>query len=168
MKAPLPGLDELDRRIVDVLTVDARVSNRRIAAQLGVTEGTIRGRIKRLEEGGAIRLTAVTNLAFAGSPRLVLMGIHAQHGELRALCQKLAAMPEIDCVILMLGRFDILAIGLFGALEDIVEVVDNRILALPGVRQVETSIAVKTLKHDHRAAKIAPLRRSASKPRAAG
>jgi Lrp/AsnC family transcriptional regulator for asnA, asnC and gidA len=167
MKTPPPGLDELDRRIVEVLTVDARVSNRRIAAQLGVTEGTIRGRIKRLQEGGAIRLTAVTNLAFAGSARLVLIGIQAQHGELKALCQKIAAMPEIDCVILMLGRFDILAIGLFGALEDIVEIVDNRILALPGVRQVETSIALQTLKHDHRAAKIAPVRRSAGKPRAA-
>lgn len=167
MKTPPPGLDELDRRIVEVLTVDARVSNRRIAARLGVTEGTIRGRIKRLQEGGAIRLTAVTNLAFAGSARRVLIGIQAQHGELKALCQKIAAMPEIDCVILMLGRFDILAIGLFGALEDIVEIVDNRILALPGVRQVETSIALQTLKHDHRAAKIAPVRRSAGKPRAA-
>jgi Lrp/AsnC family transcriptional regulator for asnA, asnC and gidA len=167
MKTPLPSLDELDRRIVDVLTVDARVSNRRIAAQLGVTEGTIRGRINRLEQGGAIRLTAVTNVAFAGSPRLVLIGIQAHHGELKALCQKIATMPEIDCVILMLGRFDILAIGLFDALEDIVPIVNNRILALPGVRHVETSIAVKTLKHDHRAAKITPVRRSASRPRPA-
>jgi len=130
-----PSLDGLDRRIIEVLTVDARVSNRRIAAQLGVTEGTIRGRIKRLEEGGAIRLTAVTNVAFAGSPRLALIGVHAQHGELRALCQKIAAMPEIGCVILMLGRFDILAIGLFGALEDIAAIVNNRILALAASRE---------------------------------
>ncbi len=50
MKTAPPRLDELDRRIVEVLTVDARVSNRRIAAQLGVTEGTIRGRINRLED----------------------------------------------------------------------------------------------------------------------
>src|SRR2546430_337091 len=94
-------------------------TTRRTAAELGVTEGTIRGRIRRREEGGAIRLTAVTNVAFAGSPRLALIGVHAQHRELRALCQKIAAMPEIGCVILMLGRFDILAIGLFGGLEDI-------------------------------------------------
>jgi Lrp/AsnC family transcriptional regulator for asnA, asnC and gidA len=163
----LPSLDELDRRIIEVLTVDARVSNRRIAAQLGVTEGTIRGRINRLQEGGAIRLTAVTNVAFAGSPRLALLGVHAQHGELKALCQKIAAMPEIGCVILMLGRFDILAIGLFGALEDIAEIINNRILTLPGVRHVETSIAVHTLKHEHRAAKTIPVRRGGSKPRAA-
>jgi len=161
MTDTLPVLDALDRRIVDLLTVDARVSNRQIAAQLGVTEGTIRGRINRLEEGGAIRLTAVTNVAFAGSPRVVLIGIRAQHGELRAVSEKIAAMTEIRCVIIMLGRFDILAIGLFDALEDIVEVANNRILALPGVRHVETSIAVKTLKYDFRAAKITPVRRSA-------
>ncbi|HTT42794.1 MAG TPA: Lrp/AsnC family transcriptional regulator [Steroidobacteraceae bacterium] len=154
MKSALPLLDELDRRIVDLLTVDGRVSNRQIAAQLGVTEGTIRGRINRLESGGAIRLTAVTNVSFAGSPRVVLIGIQAQHGELRAVSQRIAAMPEIGCVILMLGRFDILAIGLFSALEDILQVANNRILALPGVRHVETSIAVKTLKYDFRAAKI--------------
>jgi Lrp/AsnC family transcriptional regulator, regulator for asnA, asnC and gidA len=161
MKSAVPLLDELDRRIVDLLTVDARVSNRQIAAQLGVTEGTIRGRISRLEQGGAIRLTAVTNVAYAGSPKVVLIGILAQHAELNALSQKIAAMPEIGCVILMLGRFDILAIGLFGALDDIVDVANNRILALPGVRHVETSIAVKTLKYDYRAAKITPVRRPA-------
>lgn len=160
-------LDALDRRIVDLLTVDARVSNRQIAAQLGVTEGTVRGRINRLEQSGAIRLTAVTNVAFAGSPRVVLIGIRAQHGELRAVSEKIAAMPEIGCVIVMLGRFDILAIGLFTALEDIVEVASNRILALAGVRHVETSIAVKTLKYDFRAAKITPTRRAAARVRPA-
>jgi Lrp/AsnC family transcriptional regulator for asnA, asnC and gidA len=164
MKSAVPTLDALDRRIVDLLTIDARVSNRQIAAQQGVTEGTIRGRINRLEEGGAIRLTAVTNVAFAGSPKVVLIGILAQHGELKALSQKIAAMPEIGCVILMLGRFDILAIGLFGALDDVLEVANNRILALPGVRHVETSIAVKTLKYDYRAAKITPVRRPTRTP----
>jgi DNA-binding Lrp family transcriptional regulator len=147
-------LDDLDRRIIDLLTVDARVSNRQIAARLGVTEGTIRGRIRRLEETGSIRLTAITNIEYFGSAKVVLIGIQAQHSELKQTCQQIAAMPEIGCVIMMLGRFDILAIGLFSRLEDVVEVANNRILALPGVRHVETSIAVKTLKYDYRVAKI--------------
>jgi DNA-binding Lrp family transcriptional regulator len=142
-----PGapIDDLDRRIIDLLTVDARVSNRQIAARLGVTEGTIRGRIRRLEESGSIRLTAITNIDYFGGAKVVLIGIQAQHSDLKATCQQIAAMPEIGCVIMMLGRFDILAIGLFSRLEDVVEVANNRILALPGVRHVETSIAVKTL-----------------------
>ena len=67
MKHPVTTLDELDHRIIELLTLDARVSNRQIAAQLGVTEGTIRGRVKRLEEENCIRLTAVTNGAFAAT-----------------------------------------------------------------------------------------------------
>lgn len=154
MTAPAYILDDLDHKIVDLLTVDARVSNRQIAGKLNVTEGTIRGRIKRLEEEGCIRLTAVTNVKYVGSPKVVLIGIHAQHSELKSLCGKIAAMPEIGCVILMLGRFDILAIGLFAKLEDVIDVANNRIVALPGVTHVETSVAVKTLKYDYRAAKI--------------
>lgn len=149
-------LDELDRKIIDVLTEDARVSNRQIASLLGVTEGTIRGRIKRLEQDNLIRFSAVTNLGYLGSPKIVLIGIQAQLAQVRALTRKIAAMPEIGCVIATLGRFDILAIGLFSDLQAIIEVANNRILPLSGVRHVETSIAVSTVKYDHRVAKITP------------
>jgi Lrp/AsnC family transcriptional regulator for asnA, asnC and gidA len=166
MTDPALLLDAFDRQIIDLLTVDARVSNRQIAARLGVTEGTIRGRIRRLEDGGCIRLTAITNVEYVGSPKVVLIGIEAQHSELKTLCQKIATMPEIGCVILMLGRFDILAIGLFTKLEDVFAVANSRILGLPGVRHVETSIAVKTLKYDYQVAKITQPRRS-DRPRTA-
>ena len=44
------NLDEADQAIVERLSRDARVSNREIAEQLGVTEGTVRARVKRMEE----------------------------------------------------------------------------------------------------------------------
>ena len=156
MKTPEVQLDALDRRIIDLLTQDARVSNRQVAAQLNVTEGTIRGRIRRLEKGNCIRLTAVTNITYLGSPKMVLIGIQVEHAQLKNLCAKLSAMPDIGAVIVMLGRYDILAIGLYSTLEEVVAVANNRILSLPGVRHVETSIAVNTLKYDHRVAKITP------------
>jgi DNA-binding Lrp family transcriptional regulator len=90
---PAIQLDDLDRRIIDVLTVDARVSNRQIAARLGVTEGTIRGRIRRLEEGGSIRLTAITNIEYFGDAKVVLIGVQAQHSELKTLCRQISEMP---------------------------------------------------------------------------
>jgi Lrp/AsnC family transcriptional regulator for asnA, asnC and gidA len=148
-----PALDELDRRIIGVLSKDARVSNRRIAALLGVTEGTIRSRIKRLEQDNLIRLTAVTDVASVGA-KVALIWIQAAHNDVKQLCNKLAAMQEMRAVIVLLGRCDILAVGLFSSLEDVIAVANNRILALPGVRHVETSIAVKTLKNDIRAARI--------------
>lgn len=151
-----PALDDLDRKIIEQLAQDARVSNRQIAVRLGVTEGTIRSRIKRLEKDNCIRLTAVTNPTYTGSPKVVLIGIQLERGDRKSVCQALNAMPEVRCVIVTLGRFDVLAIGLFPTLEEVVDLANNRILALPGVRHVETSIAAKTLKYDYRVAKITP------------
>lgn len=90
----LPQLDDLDRRILELLAEDARVSNRQLAEQLGVTEGTVRGRLKRLEADQLIRFSAITNVSLIGSRKVVLIGIQAQLSELPALCQKLAAMRE--------------------------------------------------------------------------
>jgi Lrp/AsnC family transcriptional regulator for asnA, asnC and gidA len=55
-------LDDIDKSIVEWLSRDARTSNRKIANELGVTEGTVRARIKRMEEEKLIRITAVTNI----------------------------------------------------------------------------------------------------------
>jgi Lrp/AsnC family transcriptional regulator for asnA, asnC and gidA len=149
-------LDQLDHHIIEVLGKDARVSNRKIAAKLGVTEGTIRGRIKRLQEENYIRFTAISNPSHLGNPRLVLIGILAVQGQVRKLADRVAEMPGIRAVIVTLGRFDILAVGLFDDLESVLDVANNSILPLPGVRHVETSIVVKTLKYNSRIAKIVP------------
>ncbi|MBM5810441.1 MAG: Lrp/AsnC family transcriptional regulator [Gammaproteobacteria bacterium] len=150
----LPQLDELDRRILELLAGDARVSNRQLAGQLGVTEGTVRGRLKRLEADKLIRFSAITNVSLLGSRKVVLIGVQAQLSELPALCQKLAAMREIRCVIAMLGRYNILCVALLDSLQEISDLASNRILALPGVQQVDTSIAVHTLKYDPRFSRV--------------
>lgn len=147
-------LDELDLRLIDLLSRDARVSNRRIAADLGVTEGTIRGRIKRLQQENLIRFTAITNTAYLGSPQLVFLGIQAEQARVQEVARKIAEIPPINCVIITLGRFHILAIGLFRDLDEVLDVANNRMRRIEGVRHVETSVAVKTIKYNDRMARI--------------
>ena len=65
--------DELDLQLIELLSRDARVSNRKIAAELGVTEGTVRGRIKRLQQDRLIAFTAITGLEMAEKSRLALL-----------------------------------------------------------------------------------------------
>ena len=65
-----PVLDDLDRQLIDILARDARVSNRKIAGDLGVTEGTVRGRIKRLQQDKLISFTAITDFGLADDSRL--------------------------------------------------------------------------------------------------
>ena len=47
-------LDPIDQEIVQRLSHDARISNRSIAKEVGITEGTVRQRIKRLQKDGLI------------------------------------------------------------------------------------------------------------------
>ena len=147
-------MDDLDRRIVAKLARDARVSNRQIAAELDVTEGTIRSRIKRLQAEGLIQFTVVTDFRLAGSPNLVMMGIQADPSRVAALAQQLSDMPEINCVIVLLGRYSLLAMGLFTSIEQLNGVILGRIRVLEGVREVETSISVHNLKYEFGVARI--------------
>lgn len=147
-------LDELDRGIVERLGRDARVSNRAIAAELGVTEGTIRTRIKRLQSEGLIQFTVVTDFRMAGSPNLCMLGIDADPARVRELAQELSALPEIGCVIILLGRYSLLAMGLFTSVEALNELVVDRIRPLRGVRGVEASISIHNLKYEAGMAKI--------------
>lgn len=147
-------LDDLDFRLLDLLSKDARVSNRKIAAILGVTEGTIRGRIKRLQQENLIRFTAITNTAYLGSTRLVFLGIEADQAKVKDVAHQIAEIPPINCVIITLGRYQILAMGLFKDLDHIWEVANNRLRQVEGVRHVETSVAVRTIKYNDRMARI--------------
>ncbi len=148
-------LDELDRQLIEQLARDARVSNRKIAAALGVTEGTVRGRIKRLQQDGLIAFTAITGLEMAAKSRLAFISVHADVNNVRAIARQISELPLINGVMITMGQFNILAICLFEELDCLVNVASDRILALPGVHHVETSIAVKTFKYNTRVARIA-------------
>jgi DNA-binding Lrp family transcriptional regulator len=147
-------LDELDEKIVDKLTRDARTSNRAIASELGVTEGTIRTRIKRLQGEGLMQFTVVKDFRMAGSPNLCMLGIDADPSQVPELAQKISAIPEINCVVVLLGRFSLLAMGLFTNIEQLDHVVTERIRILPGVQRVETAISVHNLKYEPGVARI--------------
>ena len=149
-------LDELDHTIIKHLFNDARTSNRKLAAELGVTEGTVRGRIKRLEDESLIRFTAVTNIENLDTPRLAHIGILVEQSLTQQVIDELVAMPEINVVIKMFGRFDILVIGLFESLSLAHEVAASKIHTLEGVRHTETVTVVDILKYDNRLARILP------------
>lgn len=147
-------LDELDQRIVGRLARDARVSNRQIAAELQVAEGTIRSRIKKLQAEGLIQFTVVTGYRLAGSPNLVMVGIDAEPNRVADLARQLAEMPEINCVVVLLGRYSLLAMSLIVSIEQLNEQIVRPIRAMPGVRSVETSISVENVKYEFGVARI--------------
>lgn len=148
-------LDEVDREIVHRLSSDARVSNRQIAAELGVTEGTVRARIKRMEEEKLIRITAVTNIDRFRDAGLAYIWVEVERThQVREVARRLADIDELGFVGEMLGRSDLLAITMVRNNEHLAEFVHSRISSIPGVRRTESSLGVNFVKHDYRMARI--------------
>ena len=149
-----PQLDDLDMQLIETLSSDARVSNRKIAAELGVTEGTVRGRIKRMQQDGLIAFTAITSFELAENTRLAFISIQADVERVREIARQIADVAHINAVMVTMGEFNILAMTLVKELETLVAIASDEILSLPGVHHVETSIAARTFKYNSRMAKI--------------
>ena len=148
-------LDQLDRDIVDRLSGDARISNGHIAGELGVTEGTVRARIKRMEEEKLIRITAVTNIDRFRDATLAYIWIEVESsGQTRAVAQALADIPELGFVGVMLGRSDILTITMVRNTEHLAQFIHSKISCIPGVRRTDSTLGVNFVKHDYRMARI--------------
>lgn len=67
-------LDELDRRIIEILTKDARTPYTDIAKQLGVSEATIRKRVNKLIKGGIIKRFTI-EIGESGMKAIVLVKV---------------------------------------------------------------------------------------------
>jgi Lrp/AsnC family transcriptional regulator for asnA, asnC and gidA len=148
-------LDALDKGIVSWLSRDARISNGHIARELDVTEGTVRARIKRMEQEKLIRITAVTNIDRFRDAALAYIWIEVERsGQTRAVAEALAEVPELGFVGIMLGRSDILAITMVRNAEHLAEFVHKRINSVEGVRRTESTLGVNFIKHDYRMARI--------------
>jgi len=144
---PTDARDELDIAIVRELQVDARQSNRKIAAALGVVEGTVRLRLKRMHDEGAIRIQALSDIAAFGVAAHAYVGIEVWPGRVDEVSAMLADIDQIAVVIRSLGEFDLIAVVHAETRADLIAAVLGRIAAIPGIRHTETMESYMTLKH---------------------
>lgn len=147
-------IDEMDRQLIEMLAQDARISNRKIALALNVTEGTVRGRIKRLQQERLMSFTAITSFDLGTANKLAFIGIQADIGSVKNIAAAISEIKAVTSILITMGRFNILAICLFNELEELHAVASDQILSLSGVHHVETSVAVKTLKYNSRIVRI--------------
>lgn len=149
-------MDDVDRSILAFLSRDARISNREIAQSLGIVEGTVRGRIKRLQQENIIRIMPVTTAAHSNNSFVAFLGIHTEQATARETAAAIADLPFVRFVSTTLGRYEILATGIFSSGVELVEKIDSQIITMPGVRRVSTTMGVKPLKYDYRWGRILP------------
>jgi Lrp/AsnC family transcriptional regulator for asnA, asnC and gidA len=139
------SLDQLDLAIVELLEERGRTSNRQIARSLGVSEGTIRARIKRLQAAGLLRIIAVRNLNY-GPFALAHLGILVEAGELRSVAAAVAGVPETVFAAIAVGHYDLVAMVMGNDRGHLAEILNDRIACIPGINRIEATETLRSMK----------------------
>ena len=102
-----PGLDNVDRGIIEALQQNGRESFRQIAASLGVSEATVRARYGRLCDQSILQVTGVTNPLGLGFEAQAMVGVRTT-GPPEVVADEIARWDEADYVVVTAGQFDVL------------------------------------------------------------
>ena len=141
-------LDDVGKAIVEQLQQDGRRSYATIARAVGLSEAAVRQRVARLQETGVIQVVAVTDPLQLGFRRQAMVGVRAD-GDVVAVADALAEMPEIDYLVITAGSFDVLVEAVCEDDDHLLELVGRRIRAVPGVRSTETFVYMKMRKQHY-------------------
>ena len=141
-------LDDVGKAIVEQLQQDGRRSYATIARAVGLSEAAVRQRGARQQDAGVSQVVAVTDPLQLGFRRQAMIGVRAD-GDIVAVADALAAMSEVDYVVITAGSFDLLVEAVCEDDDHLLDLVGRQIRKLPGVRSTETFVYLKLRKQHY-------------------
>ena len=142
-------LDATDRRILGVLQKEGRITNADLSERVNLSPSACHRRVQRLEEDGFIAAyVALLDTRKMGRPTTVYVEITLQGQAddlLDAFEQAVARVPDILECHLMAGTADYLIKIMAEDTEDFARIHRQFLSRLPGVRQMQSSFALRTV-----------------------
>jgi Lrp/AsnC family transcriptional regulator for asnA, asnC and gidA len=139
------ALDDVSKAIIEQLQEDGRRPYAAIGKAVGLSEAAVRQRVQRLLDGGVMQIVAVTDPLQVGFPRQAMIGIRCE-GDVEAVGNKIAEMPEVAYVVITAGGFDLLVEVVCEDDDHLLDLVSKRIRAVPSVRTTESFVYLKLVK----------------------
>jgi len=133
-------MDELDTKIIEILQKDGRASNAGIARLVGVSEGTVRRRLKRLVQEEYIQVAALPDPTKMGLESRALIGVQIDPDKIDKVANDLDSLKEISWVAVTTGTFDVFAWAALHNAEELGVFLRTKVGTIPGVRRTETFV----------------------------
>jgi Lrp/AsnC family transcriptional regulator for asnA, asnC and gidA len=140
-----PALDDVSKRIIEQLQEDGRRPYATIGKAVGLSEAAVRQRVQRLLDSGVMQIVAVTDPMQVGFSRQAMIGIRVE-GDITSVADRLVEMVEVEYVVITAGSFDLLIEVVCEDDDHLLDLLSQRIRALPGVRTTETFVYLKLRK----------------------
>lgn len=142
------ALDDINKQIIEHLQRDGRMSYAALAKIIGLSEAAVRQRVQRLLDGGLMQIVAVTDPLTLGFARQAMVGVKVS-GDLRSVADRLAAIPEVDYVVICAGGYDLLVELVCTDDEHLLDTLNDAIRSVPGVLGTETFMYLKLAKQTY-------------------
>ncbi|RCH64706.1 Lrp/AsnC family transcriptional regulator [Streptomyces sp. SDr-06] len=142
------SIDAVSLAIIEQLQEDGRRPYAAIGKAVGLSEAAVRQRVQKLLDQGVMQIVAVTDPLTVGFRRQAMVGIRVE-GDLDPVAEALTAMAECEYVVMTAGSFDLMVEVVCEDDDHLLEVINKRIRALPGVRSTESFVYLKLKKQTY-------------------
>ena len=142
------ALDDIDRRIIEHLQRDGRLPYAQLGPAVGLSQAAVRQRVQRLIDGKVMQIVAVTDPRVLGFTRQAMIGLKIE-GDTRRVANAVAALPEVEYVVLTAGALDMLVEVVVEDDEQLLHVLNDKIRAIDGVQTTETYIYLRVHKETY-------------------
>ena len=139
-------LDSTDRAIVEALCEDARLSQRQLAQIVGVAQGTITNRLRKLEDEGTIRGYApILSAESVGWSMTVMAGLCIEKGKIMDVQKNISADSRVFSVYDVTGDWDSMVLARVKDREDL-DNLTKSVFTLDGITRSYTHVVLNTVK----------------------
>ncbi|MGB8163894.1 MAG: Lrp/AsnC family transcriptional regulator [Nitrososphaeraceae archaeon] len=142
-------LDDINLKIIYMLSKDSSMPFVEVAKQIGISDATVHIRVRRLIADGLIKkFTISVDNNMLGYDHLAFMGINIEPGFADEVTEGLLKIDEVLEIHEMHGRFDLILKIRAKDLDQMREIVVNKIRKLPRILETELMTVLKTRKED--------------------
>ena len=147
-------LDELDISILEILQLEARISNAELARRVNLSPPATLARVRRLEENGYIeRYVALVNRRQAGYDMFCFVRVSLQLHDIEQVTgfrEAVQHMPEVMECHHVTGDYDYILKVVARNTQDLEDFLINRLTPIPGVARIYTSLVLNEVKSSTR------------------
>ncbi|WP_330173361.1 Lrp/AsnC family transcriptional regulator [Streptomyces sp. NBC_01498] len=142
------AIDSVSLAIIEQLQEDGRRPYAAIGKAVGLSEAAVRQRVQKLLDQGVMQIVAVTDPLTVGFRRQAMVGVKVE-GDLDTVADALTELDECEYVVMTAGSFDLIVEIVCEDDDHLLDVINKRIRALPGVRSTESFVYLKLKKQTY-------------------
>lgn len=138
-------IDKLDRKILGILSQNARIPFKDVAAECGVSRAAIHQRVQHLIENGVIVGSGFdVNPKSLGYTTCTYVGLNLERGSMyRKVVERINTIPEVIECHFTTGSYTMLVKLYAKDNEQLMDLLNNKLQSIPGVVSTETLICLE-------------------------